>query len=66
VVTRIFTCSIMYVCMRVLNCGYICRVALILKYIHQGMYIWKVFSLLLTCMLILGTIRLKCNFSQVH
>jgi hypothetical protein len=34
--------------MRVLNCGYIRWVAVILKYIHRGMCIWKVFSLLLT------------------
>jgi hypothetical protein len=33
-----------HVIMRVLNCGYISRVAVILKYIHQGMYVWKVFS----------------------
>jgi hypothetical protein len=28
-----------HVIMRVLNCGYICQVAVILKYIHRGMYI---------------------------
>jgi hypothetical protein len=25
--------------MRVLNCGYLCRVAVILEYIHRGMYV---------------------------
>jgi hypothetical protein len=28
-----------HVSMRVLNCGYICRVAVILKYVHWGMYV---------------------------
>jgi hypothetical protein len=55
-----------HVSMRVLNYGYICRVALILKYIHRGIYVWKVFSLLLFLCVILGTIGLKCNFLQVH
>jgi hypothetical protein len=52
--------------MRVLNCGYTYRVALILKYIHRGMYVWKVFSLLLFLCGILGIVGLKCNFLQVH
>jgi hypothetical protein len=46
VVTRIFTCY-NHVFMKVLNCGYVCQVAVILKYIYLGMYIWRVFSLLL-------------------
>jgi hypothetical protein len=40
--------------MRVLNCGYICRVAVILKYMYQGMYVWRVFSLLISLYAILG------------
>jgi hypothetical protein len=52
-----------HVIMRVLNCGYICRVAVILKYIHRGMYIWKVFSLLLTLHALLGNCWAKLNFS---
>jgi hypothetical protein len=43
-----------HVFMKVLNCGYICRVVVILKYIHRGMCIWKVFSLLLTLHALLG------------
>jgi hypothetical protein len=43
-----------HVNMRVLKCGYICRVVVIAKYIHRGMYIWKVFSLLLTLHALLG------------
>jgi hypothetical protein len=34
VVTCILTCS-NHVIMKVLNCGYICRVVVILKYIHR-------------------------------
>jgi hypothetical protein len=52
-----------HVIMRVLNCGYICRVAVILKYIHQGMYIWKVFSLLLTLHALVGNCWAKMQFS---
>jgi hypothetical protein len=62
VVTCILTCS-NHVIMKVLNCGYICHVVVILKYIHQGMCIWKVFSLLLTCVLILGNCWAKIGFS---
>jgi hypothetical protein len=47
VVTGIFTCF-NHVFMKVLNCRYICRVAMIPKYIYLGMYIWRVFSLLLS------------------
>jgi hypothetical protein len=49
--------------MKVLNCGYICRVAVILKYIHQEMYIWKAFSLLLTLHTLLGNYWAKIKFS---
>jgi hypothetical protein len=52
-----------HVFMKVLNCEYICRVVVILKYIHRGMCIWKVFSLLLTCMLILGNCWAGMRFS---
>jgi hypothetical protein len=52
-----------HVFMEVLNYGYICRVVVILKYIPRGMCIWKVFSLLLTCMLILGNYCAKMRFS---
>ena len=41
VVTGVFTCCI-HVYMKVLNCGYICRVVWIPKYIYLGMYIWRV------------------------
>jgi hypothetical protein len=47
VVTGIFTCY-NHVFMNVLNCGYICRVAVISKYIYLGIYIWRVFCLLLS------------------
>jgi hypothetical protein len=40
--------------MKVLNCGYICRVAVIPKYMHWGMYVWRVFSLLISLCAILG------------
>jgi hypothetical protein len=46
-VTGIFTCY-NHVFMKVLNYEYICRVAVIPKYIYLGMYIWRVFSLLLS------------------
>ena len=38
-----------HVSMRVLKCGYLWRVAVILEYMHQGMYVWKylVYCLLL-------------------
>ena len=38
-----------HVSMRVLNCGYLWRVAVILEYMHQGMYVWEylVYCLLL-------------------
>jgi hypothetical protein len=49
--------------MRVLNCGYICRVALIQKYMHQGMYVWRVFSLLLSLHALLGNCWAEINFS---
>jgi hypothetical protein len=52
-----------HVIMRVLNCGYIYRVAVILKYIHRGMYIWKVFSLLLTLYALIGNYWAKIKFS---
>jgi hypothetical protein len=52
-----------HVIMRVLNCEYIYRVAVILKYIHRGMYIWKVFSLLLTLHALLGNCWAKMKFS---
>jgi hypothetical protein len=52
-----------YVIMRVLNCAYIYRVAVILKYIHGGMYIWKVFSLLLTLYALLGNYWAEMKFS---
>jgi hypothetical protein len=52
-----------HVSMRVLNCGYICRVDVILKYIHQGMYVWKVFSLLLTLHALLGNCWAEMKFS---
>jgi hypothetical protein len=55
-----------HISMRVLNCGYIYWVVLILKYIHRGMYVWKVFSSLLFLCVFLGTVGLKCNFLQVH
>jgi hypothetical protein len=51
-----------HVFMRVLNCGYICRVAVILKYIHRGMYIWKVFSLLLPLHALLGNCWAEIKF----
>jgi hypothetical protein len=43
-----------HVSMGVLNCGCICRVAVILKYVHRGMYVWRVFSLLLSVYAIFG------------
>jgi hypothetical protein len=52
-----------HVIIRVLNYGYIWRVAVILKYLHQGMYIWKVFSLLLTFYALLGNCWAKMKFS---
>jgi hypothetical protein len=51
-----------HVSMRVLNCGYICRIAVILKYINQGMYVWKVFSLLLTLHALLGNCWAEVKF----
>jgi hypothetical protein len=51
-----------HVIMKVLNCGYICRVALILKYIHRGMYVWKVFSLLLS-LCVIGNCWVEMQFS---
>jgi hypothetical protein len=50
------------VIMRVLNCGYICQVAVILKYINRGMCIWKVFSLLLTLHAYLGNCWAEIKF----
>jgi hypothetical protein len=52
-----------HVIMRVLNCGYVCRVVVTLKYIHQGMYIWKIFSLLLTLHALLGNCWAEMKFS---
>jgi hypothetical protein len=52
-----------HVIMRVLNYGYIYRVAVILKYIHWGMYIWKIFSLLLTLHALLGNYWAEMKFS---
>jgi hypothetical protein len=43
-----------HVFIKVLNYGYICRVAVILKYMHRGMYVWRVFSLLLYLCALLG------------
>jgi hypothetical protein len=51
-----------HVFMRVLNYGYICRVVVILKCIHRGMYIWKVFSLLLTLHALLGNYWAEMKF----
>jgi hypothetical protein len=51
--------------MKVLNCRYICRVAVIPKYMHRGMYVWRVFSLLLSlCVLsreIIGRAEMKSS-----
>jgi hypothetical protein len=52
-----------HVIMRVLNYGYICRVAMILKYIHRWMFIWKVFSLLLTLHALVGNYWAEMQFS---
>jgi hypothetical protein len=52
-----------HVIMIVLNCGYICQVVVILKYIHWGMYIWKVFSFLLTLHALLGNCWARIKFS---
>jgi hypothetical protein len=49
--------------MRVLNCGYICRVVLILKYIHRGIYVWKVFSSLLFLCVCFGNCCAEMQFS---
>jgi hypothetical protein len=48
-----------HVFMKVLNCGYICWVAMIPKYMHQGMYVWRVFSLLLSLCAMLGIVGLQ-------
>jgi hypothetical protein len=56
VVTGIFTCY-NHVFMKVLDYGYICWVAMVLKYIYLGMYIWRVFSLLL----LLCAIYISCG-----
>jgi hypothetical protein len=40
-----------HVFMRVLNCGYICRVAVIPKYMHWGIHVWRVFSYCFLCVI---------------
>jgi hypothetical protein len=40
--------------MKVLNCWYIYRVAVIPKYMHRWMYVWRAFSLLISLCAILG------------
>jgi hypothetical protein len=51
-----------HVSMRVLNCRYIYQLVVILKYIHRGMYVWKVFSLLLSLHALLGSCWAKIKF----
>ena len=52
-----------HVSMRVLKCGYLCRVAVILEYIHLGDVCTKVFSLLLTLHVFLGNYWAEMKFS---
>ena len=51
-----------HVSMRVLNCGYLWRVAVILEYMHQGMYVWEY---LVYCLLLyfLGNYWAEMKFS---
>jgi hypothetical protein len=60
VVTGIFTCY-NHVFMNVLNCGYICRVAVISKYIYLGIYIWRVFFYYFHCLLYISLVGIGCN-----
>ena len=55
-----------HVFVRVLKCGYLWRVAVILEYMHQGMYVWKYLVYCLFSMLFGKIIGLKWIFLQVH
>jgi hypothetical protein len=61
-ITGIFTCFD-HVFMKVLNCGYICQVVVIPKYIYLGMYIWRVLVYCFHCVLYISLVAMGCKES---